>query len=167
MGLIRRAYDGVIFGLVWVGCAMLAAVSLLIVVDVVMRNLGQSPFAGTSALVEYAMLAATACGAPWLVRRGGHVAVDGLVKRLPPAAYGLMVRATTAFCAGVAGMLAWRAVVLALAAADRGQVDIRSVTLPGYLAYALLALGLGLCATEFLRLLFSGGPPKAQHGSAG
>ena len=149
-------YDLLIGALAVAGAAALGLSALLIVVDVMLRNLGLPPIQAASALVEYAMLAATVAGAPWLVRRGGHVAVDSFVAALPPRSHRWAVRGGLAFSLGVCAFLAWRAAALGLEAVARNDVDIRSIDVPGWVAYALLAVGLGLCATEFLRLLIVG-----------
>ena len=67
---------------------------------------------------------------------------------------------------GIDTFLGWRAAMLAADAISRGAVDIRSINIPGWVAYALLSAGLILCATEFLRLLIlRGGAVEAQHGN--
>ncbi|MEM7694086.1 MAG: TRAP transporter small permease [Pseudomonadota bacterium] len=132
--------------------AIIAGAAGLIIADVIGRNLGLFSIRATSALVEYALLAATMCGAPILVRRGGHVAVDSLIGALPPIARDLVRRAGFVLAAVVSGFLASRAAALSLEAAARGVTDIRSIDVPGWVATALLAGGLGLCAIEFARL---------------
>jgi TRAP-type C4-dicarboxylate transport system permease small subunit len=111
------------------------------------------------------MLTATACGAPWLVRRGGHIAIDSFVRQLPRRAHAVVSRLTIAFSAVVSGFLAWRAAALAAEVAARGDVDIRSIDVPAWVAPALLALALGLCAAEFVRLLVTGERPAGGHGA--
>jgi len=165
MRLLARLYDALVIGFALFGAGCLAVSTVLIIVDVVLRNLGMGTLQASSALVEYAMLAATAGGAPWLVRRRGHVAVDSLIDQLPRPVYRAIVAAGMALSAAVSGFLGWRAFMLALDAVERGAVDIRSINLPGWLAYALLSAGLILCATEFVRLLMRRDALEAQHGS--
>jgi len=166
MRALTRLYDTLIIGFAVFGAATLAASTILIVVDVGLRNLGLPPVRAASALVEYAMLAATAGGAPWLVRRKGHVAVDSLIDQFPPAFYRAFVVGGILLSIGVCAFLGWRAAMLAADAIARGSVDIRSINIPGWVAYALLSAGLILCATEFLRLLIlRGGAVEAQHGN--
>lgn len=162
---LTRLYDALVIGFAIFGAGCLAVSTVLIVVDVVLRNLGMGTVQASSALVEYAMLAATAGGSPWLVRRKGHVAVDSLIDQLPRPAYRAIVAGGTVLAAGVSGFLGWRAALLALDAIDRGAVDIRSINLPGWLAYALLSAGLLLCAAEFVRLLVKRDALAAQRGS--
>lgn len=160
-----RLYDLLILGFAGFGALSLAASAILIVADVVLRNLGLSPLQAASALVEYAMLAATAGGSPWLVRRKGHVAVDSLIDQLPRSAYRAIVVAGMVLSIFVCAFLGWRAAMLAADAIARGAVDMRSINVPGWIAYALLSAGLILCASEFLRLLIlRGGQVEAQHG---
>ena len=167
MTALIRTYDGFVLALAVAGAAALGLSALLIVVDVVLRNLGLPPIQAASALVEYAMLAATVGGAPWLVRRGGHVAVDSFVAALPPRTHRWVVRGGLVFSLGICAFLAWRAAVLALEAVALNDVDIRSIDVPGWVAYLLLAVGLGLCATEFLRLLIVGDGGRETRDVAG
>ncbi|WP_018701123.1 TRAP transporter small permease [Amorphus coralli] len=163
---LARAYDFLIIGFAVCGAAALAVSTVLIVVDVVLRNLGLPPVQAASALVEYAMLAATAAGSPWLVRRKGHVAVDSLIEQLPRPVYRAFVVGGMLLSIFVCTFLGWRAAMLAADAIARGATDIRSIDIPGWVAYALLSVGLVLCATEFLRLLIlRGGDVEAQHGN--
>lgn len=145
---------------------MIAGAASLIIADVFGRNLGLFSVQASSALVEYAMLASTMCGAPLLVRRGGHVAVDSLLRALPGGPRDLLRRAGFVACALIAGFLASRAAHLSLEAAERGVTDIRSIDIPGWLATALIAAGLGLTAIEFARLTLKKDLPEA-GGAAG
>lgn len=166
MRALIRLYDLLIIGFAVFGAATLAVSTVLIVADVLLRNLGFTPIQSASALVEYAMLAATAGGAPWLVRRKGHVAVDSLIDQFPPVVYRAFVVGGMLLSIFVCAFLGWRAAMLAADAIARGAVDIRSINIPGWVAYALLSAGLILCATEFLRLLIlRGSDVEAQHGS--
>ncbi|MDQ0315352.1 TRAP transporter small permease [Amorphus orientalis] len=166
MRALIRCYDALIIGFAVAGAATLAVSTALIVADVLLRNFGLQPLRFASALVEYAMLAATMGGAPWLVRRKGHVAVGSLIEQLPGPAYRTILVSGMILSLGVCAFLGWRAMLLAADAIDRGAVDIRSIDVPGWVAYALLSLGLILCATEFLRLLILGRTALGnQHGS--
>ena len=81
-----RLYDRLISGLATLAGLIIAAVCLLIIYDVIARNLGVQPPASTIALTEYAMLYFTMAAAPWLVRTKGHIVVEIVYQRTPPAA---------------------------------------------------------------------------------
>ena len=77
------------------------------------------------------------------------------------------MRGGLVFSLGICAFLAWRAAVLALEAVALNHLDIRSIDVPGWVAYLLLAVGLGLCATEFLRLLIVGDGGRETRDVAG
>ena len=151
-----RLYDHLVIALAVLAGASLAFITVAIVVDVVLRNLGFHPFRWTSAVVEYVLLFATMAGGPWLVRTGGHVAIDSFTKLMPQTLRDMLGRAVLAASALIVGFLAWRATLTGIEQIERHAYDVRSINIPGWVAYFFLAGGLALMATEFLRLLARG-----------
>ncbi|MBT4938081.1 MAG: TRAP transporter small permease [Rhodospirillaceae bacterium] len=71
-------------------CAVLAATMvcalvLIIVGDIVSRNLRIFSMPWSLDVAEYSLYLITFLGAPWVLREEGHIAVDILVERLSPA----------------------------------------------------------------------------------
>ncbi|WP_349368326.1 TRAP transporter small permease [Salinarimonas sp.] len=154
MRSLARLYDGLIRALAILAGASIGFMTVSVAADVILRNAGLRPFQWTSAVVEYLLLFCTMAGGPWLVRTGGHVAINSFADALPDAARVPLGRAVLAVCAAVLALLAWRAGLIAL---DRvGAVDMRSVNIPGWIAYAMLSGGFALMAIEFVRLLAVG-----------
>lgn len=154
--LLLRLYDRLIVALAVVAGVSYLLITFAIVVDVLMRNAGMRPFQAVSALVEYVLLFATMAAAPWLLRKGGHVAIQSLVETFPGGvrrglARGLMLATVVMFA-----FLAWRAVLGAMDEIRFGGVDMRSINIPAWVSYALLASGFALLAAETLRLLLRG-----------
>lgn len=156
MRLLTRSYDSLILGLAVAAGASLAFITLAIVGDVTIRNLGGRPFRWTSATVEYVMLFATMAGSPWLIRNGGHVAITTFVDRLPKQAGDALGRLVIVGCTGISALLSWRAFFVAHEQWASGALDMRSITLPGWLTYAMIGTGMALIAMELLRLLATG-----------
>lgn len=138
------------------GALALAAMVFAIVLDVLLRNIGMRPFQATSALIEYGMLYATMAGAPWLVRQHGHVAVTSFVDALPETLRAGIGRITLGISIAMLAVLAWRAGAIGWEKFTSGANDIRSIAIPSWILYAMLMVGFGLMATEFLRLLIKG-----------
>ncbi|QDL92652.1 TRAP transporter small permease [Paroceanicella profunda] len=151
-----QIYDRFTLALAAAAGLSLALSTLAIVVDVTLRNTGFRPFQFTSAVVEYVMLFVTVAAAPWLARIGAHVAINALVDRLPGGLQSLLGRAVIVLCVVVLEVLAWRAGALTIQEWGFGSVDIRSIAIPGWLAYALLCAGFGLMGLEFLVKLLRG-----------
>ncbi len=148
-----RIYDRLITGLATVAGLIIATVCLLIVYDVIARNLGWQPPASTVALTEYAMLYFTMAAAPYLVRTKGHIVVEILYQRISPAAKRRLDQFILILCMIVALIVAALALVLLIEALERGEIEVRSLDVPRWMLFAPLAAGFLLMATEFLRLL--------------
>ena len=135
---------------------MIAAVCLLIVYDVIARNLGLQPPASTVALTEYALLYFTMGAIPWLVRTRGHIVVEVLHGRLDGKARRLTDLFILLVCVLVSASVCVLSVLLMLEAIRFGEIEIRSLEMPRALLFAPLAIGFGLTTTEFLRIALLG-----------
>ncbi|MBO6814875.1 MAG: TRAP transporter small permease [Rhizobiaceae bacterium] len=151
---MSRIYDRLINGLAGSAAVALGLMVFGIVVDVVLRNTGYRPIQATSALIEYGMLYATMAGAPWLVREHGHVAIHSFVSAMPDRLSVVVKVLVLALSSLVVALLAWRSVVVALENVASNSADIRSIYIPGWVLFAMLAMGLGLMAIEFIRLVW-------------
>ncbi len=156
MKTIAQGYTRLIEGLAVLSGLIIAAVCLLIVWDVIARNLGMQPPASTVALTEYALLYFTMAAAPWLVRTRGHIIVEVLHVRLGPASRRVADKLILAICLLVSVVVCMLATILMVEAWQRGEVEIRSLNMPRWLLFWPLAVGFGLMATEFLRLAVRG-----------
>jgi TRAP-type C4-dicarboxylate transport system permease small subunit len=135
---------------------LIGAICLLIVYDVIARNLGWQPPDSTVALTEYALLYFTMAAAPWLVRRRGHIVVEVFHQQLPPRARRTLQTAIPLLCAMVSFVIATLAALLALEAFARGEVEIRSLDAPRWILFMPISIGFALMALEFIRLLMLG-----------
>jgi len=148
-----RLYDRLIVGLATIAGLIIAAVCLLIVYDVIVRNLGMQPPASTVALTEHAMLYFTMAAAPYLVRAKGHIVVEIVYQRISPVARHILDRFILVLCMFIALIISTLAWVLLVEALQRGEIEVRSLDAPRWVLFAPLAAGFALMATEFLRLL--------------
>lgn len=151
-----KIYDRFITGLAALGALSLAGLTCAIVLDVILRNTGHRPFQSTSALSEYAMMFSTMCAAPWLVREQGHVAISAFASKLPGAARRVAGVAIQAIAVVTLGVLGWRAGVQGWDRMLSGALDMRSISIPSWVLYAMLCGGFSLTAIEFLRQILRG-----------
>jgi len=154
--MLSRLYTRLIEGLAAIAGLIVAAICLLIVYDVIARNLGLQPPASTVALTEYALLYFTMAAAPWLVRTRGHIVVEILHSRLTSVARRFVDILILRICILTSTVIAVLATILAFEAFTRGEVEIRSLAMPRGWLFVPLAVGFGLMATEFQRLLNRG-----------
>jgi len=169
MKLLGRLYSGLIESLATLAGLIVAGVCLLIVYDVIARNLGLQPpdstvaiteYAqppdSTVAITEYALLYFTMAAAPWLVRTRGHIVVEALHSRLKGHTRITVDWLILVICFFTSALIACLAAMLAYEAWSRGEFEIRSLAMPRALLFAPLTVGFGLMATEFLRLGLKG-----------
>lgn len=151
-----RTHDALVTGLLAGAGLVIAAVTLLIAWDVIARNLGLQPPESTVALTEYALLYVALAAGPSLVRSRGHVTVDVLATRLPRSWHPALARIVLLASAATAAAIAVLATLLGLEAVARGELEIRSLDVPRVYLFVPLAVGCGLMAVEFVRLLARG-----------
>jgi len=84
MDRVSRSFARLLDVLMFLACALLLAMTLLIGADVGLRNVGLGGVAWSSEVCEYILYLVTLLSAPWLLRRGQHIRVDILLRALPP-----------------------------------------------------------------------------------
>jgi C4-dicarboxylate transporter DctQ subunit len=156
MKLLGRLYTGLIESLATLAGLIVAGVCLLIVYDVIARNLGLQPPDSTVAITEYALLYFTMAAAPWLVRTRGHIVVEALHSQLKGRTRITVDWLILVICFFTSALIACLAAMLAYEAWSRGEFEMRSLAMPRALLFAPLTIGFGLMATEFLRLGLKG-----------
>ena len=153
MQAVWRAYSVLITGLAVIAGAMMAVVTLGIVIDVLVRNFGFRPYPHTLALTEYSLLYMTMLGTPWLVRVKGHVHIELLVARLDGTARRIAHAFVCLVCIAVCAILAWYSLDAVLTSIARHETDIRSFDSPRWIFVACMPLGFTLMVIEFGRFL--------------
>jgi len=153
---VTKVYDWLVYSMAWLAGAVIVATFMAIIVDVVLRNAGLKTPAWTSAFSEYAMLIAAMAAAPLVIRERGHVWVEIIATVTGPRLQRILGLIAVLLCIAISLVMAWYATVMAFNASMRGEVDIRSVIMPRWFLYSVLAVGFILCATEFARFLVRG-----------
>ena len=148
------AYGRLLAALALVGCAILFAMMLVIVTDVLLRNLAivglPSGLAWSNEVSELMLYLITMCVAPWLLRQGQHIRVDIVLRAIPPA---------TAWCLEWVGDLiglaccivfAWIGTQAAWSSYASGAVNIKTLVTPEWWGLAPLPFVFVLLAIEML-----------------
>jgi len=139
--------------LVWVACALIPCIFIMIVIDVTIRTIGFTPPLFTSTVVEYALLYVAMCSAPWLVRQKGHVAIEALVAALPHTIREALAKVVYLVCAIVSMYFAYLSIELFVEAIENGNLDVRGVDMPYWAQFLPMPFGYGLVSLEFVMFL--------------
>jgi len=83
---LSDAYGALLSRLALLGCFVLMAMMMVIVIDVFLRNFPGSPqgIAWSNEVSELMLYLITMCVAPWLLRQGQHIRVDIVLRAIPP-----------------------------------------------------------------------------------
>ena len=146
-------YEQALFTLFALGALMLAAVTLLILYDVIARLTGLPAFPHTLAATEYGLYYLTLLGAPWLVRTKRHIYLHLLGAVAPAPWRALLARLCYLLCVIVCAVICWHAGQVTLETWLRGDMEVRSFDMPRWLIFAVMPLSFALLAVEFGRYL--------------
>ncbi len=150
---MKKAYDAVLYGMAWCAGVLIAAMMVVISVDVVVRNLGYQSSGHFFTFTEYALLLVPCLGAPWLVREKGHVYVEILLMHLDRRGRKRLQVAIGLICIAVCAVLAWHGFDLTLRDYAANEKDVRSLDMPRWMLVGFIPLSFAMMAVEFLRFL--------------
>jgi C4-dicarboxylate transporter, DctQ subunit len=142
-----------LFALARVAGAIVFAIFVLIVADVLMRTAGLQPWAYTTVLVEYGLMWFTMLAAPWLVRTKGHVYIDAVTQLAPPRMRRVLARLSHLISVATCGTFFVYALRRFLATFASGEIDSRGEDIAIWLLFLPMAVGFLLVTIEFGRYL--------------
>ena len=154
LSLVSRGYTGLLYGMAWLAGFLIAAMMVVITVDVVVRNLGYQSSAHFFTFTEYALLVVPCLGAPWLVREKGHIYVEILLMHLAPPARRRLMSAIGLACIAVCLVIAWYGLQVTLADFRQAERDVRSFDAPRWAVVMWIPISFLLMAIEFARFLW-------------
>jgi len=166
---LDRAYGWLIDALGMLGGCLFGAMALGIGADVLARSLTGRGIFWMIEVLEYGLLVATLCAAPWGLREGAHVTVELVQNAVGPRLRRTMRIASALLGAAIAAITfhyGWAATAVA---AGRGSMIFKSLVFPEWWLLAAVPVGMALLTIEFLRLaalLLAGREPRPPSGEA-
>ncbi|UWQ62195.1 TRAP transporter small permease subunit [Leisingera caerulea] len=154
MNRLDRSFGVLLTGLAVLSAAILAAITLVIPLNVLLRNLGLPVIYGALDAIEYGLMAAAFLGAPWVLRLDAHVQVDLITHGLPPRARRRVVLAACLLGAVTCAALGWAGWQALMQSYARGSMVRTAFTFPEWWTLTVLPLSMALCTLEFLRKIF-------------
>ncbi|MFZ0449562.1 MAG: TRAP transporter small permease [Desulfatiglandaceae bacterium] len=148
------------------GMALLAGfllffIALSMCLSIALRTLGLQVPLWSVQFNEYSLLWLTFLGGAWLLRKGGHVSLDILTRRLRGTGLKRLQVLHAVMGLVICGLLAWFSGAVTWDLFVRGVMDVRAVDVPQYLILSIVFLGFLLMAIEFLvRLIVAAKRPE-------
>src|SRR5258706_2650906 len=138
----------------YIAAFLMAAMVVIITVDVVLRNIGYQSSAHFFTFTEYALLVIPCMGAPWLAREKGHIYVEILLMALAPRLRAWMTVLVGLLCIGVCLVIAWYGFDITLRDFVQNEKDVRSLDMPRWMVVGWIPLSFLMMALEFARFLW-------------
>lgn len=159
--LLSRGLDRLEDGLAALVGVMLLALILVIVYDVVARQIGIDSAPWTVPLAEYYVVCLTFLPAAWILRQNGHVAVDFLDSRIGLRQGRLLRLATAGIALAACGIAGWYSLSLVLDDYQRAVVlNSGGLSVPRWLTRAAIPVGFFLLTAELARGLLRAVPRR-------
>ena len=154
MKTVARLHDGLVYGMAYVAGFLMAAMMVVITLDVILRNLGYQSSAHFFTFTEYALLIVPCLGAPWLAREKGHIYVEILLLSLRPRLRSAMTVLIGLLCITVCLVIAWYGFDVTLRDYLQNEKDVRSMDFPRWMVIGFIPLSFFMMAIEFARFLW-------------
>lgn len=130
----------------------LAALLLLVVYDVVARQVSWPSAPWTVPLAEYFVIYLTFLPAAWILRQNGHVAVEFVAGKLDAPRASALSLATLLISLVACATAAWYSAALVLDDLQRGiELTSGGLEVPRWAVRAAIPLGFGLLVVELCR----------------
>ena len=151
---LDKYYTWLLRGMMGAAALYMAAIMVSIVYFTTCRGLG-IPYSSYSFIfIEYGFIYVLMLGAPWLVRRRGHVFIEILTATLPDSFRPAYSRFVAALCVAICAVLAWYSGEVAWTDYFHNEIDVRgSIDTPRWIVTVSLPFGFALMAIEFARFV--------------
>lgn len=151
---LSNAYGRLLAALALVGCALLMAMMLIIVADVLLRNVAipglPRGLAWSNEISELMLYLITMTVAPWLLRQGQHIRVDIVLQAIPRQLAWRLEWVSDVIGLLCCCVIAWYGSQAAWSSYASGAVNIKTLVTPEWWALAPLPVVFVLLALEML-----------------
>ncbi len=156
----RLARFGTIFG----GFLIFAA-AVIVTLELILRNFFNVSMGGADEISSYLFAVAVAWALPHVMLSDGNVRIEALVNTIPLVVRAWILRLGTLVLVFFLGVLAWRAVEMALASLETSARAVTPLQTPLAIPQSLWALGLAVATLAGLLQVFRRVSDKLEEGS--
>src|SRR6266404_7804084 len=175
MQRFEAAYGRLLDALALIACALVLAMTLMICVDVLLRNVRIFPrlvgLEWSNEVSEAMLYLVTLLTAPWLLRRGQHIRVDIILRAVPPPVGWVFEWIVDTLALGCCALIAWYSARAAWASFAAGSLSIKTLITPEWWLLSVLPLAFTALTVEMLfrmrRLYFGPRTPRDDAVSTG
>lgn len=143
--------DHVIDFMAGVAGILLVVAVFTICIEIIMRYFFRKPQVWSEELCEYILFTLAFLGAPWLLKKGGHVSVDIITERLSPEVRGYLGLFACGIGVLISAVITWFSIVAAWDCYVTGVVVTKTLTVGKHYFLVFITLGYFFLLVEFGR----------------
>lgn len=147
---LRAAFDLLIRSCGFIACAGFAALTVLVALDILFRNLSIANWPWLNEITEYLLTLSTFFGAPWLLRRHGHVNVDVVLRLVPAPVASAFQRQSNLIGLAICGLLFYVSLQVILDTRAVGSLVFKNLVFPEWYLQIPMVCCFAICTLEFL-----------------
>jgi TRAP-type C4-dicarboxylate transport system permease small subunit len=167
--VLRRALDALYLVSGIAGAIALVGIGVLILVQVVLRQVG-GLLPGGDDMTAFTMAACATLPLAYAFRHGAHIRVDLVIGRVRGAARSVMEGVALGLAAMMALLFAWSSVDLVIDSVEFHEVAQGMLAIPLWLPQSCMAAGtvvFAIALLDDLAVLLAGGEPSYRRGGTG
>jgi TRAP-type C4-dicarboxylate transport system permease small subunit len=146
------AFDRLLDGCAWVGCALLGFQVVSVSVEVICRYFFDISFSVVTPLNEWSLVYLTFLGVAWLQREGGHTSDDSIVTLLPPWVDWVAQRFGWVLAIATCALLTWYGALVTWDNFSKDTYDFFKLRdVPIFYVYMIIPIGSLLWLIQLLR----------------
>lgn len=150
-GILDRVIDFMAF----IAGFLLAGAVLIVSLEICMRYFFRRPQIWTVEVCEYILFILAFLGAPWLLKKGGHVSVDIVVERLNAKARRYLNLVSCGIGVCISALITWVSALAAWGSYQGGVVVTKTLTIPKHYFLLFITLGYFFLILEFARQFYN------------
>lgn len=150
----KGIFDRIIDFMAFLAGILLVVAVLIVCWEIAMRYFVRQPLVWMVEVCEYILFSIAFLGAPWLLKKGGHVSVDVVTEHLGPKMQGVMRRIAMASGVIVSAIICWFSFATALECYRTGVLVTKTINVPKHYFLFLICLGYLCLLFEFVRQFF-------------
>ena len=151
----KGIFDRVIDFMAFLAGTLLVGAVLIISLEICMRYFFRRPQVWTVEVCEYILFMLAFLGAPWLLKKGGHVSVDVVVERMNTQARRYLNLVSCGIGVLISALITWFSIVAAWGSCQSHVVVTKTLTIPKHYFLLFITLGYFLLMFEFGRQFYN------------
>ena len=154
MHRFEAAYGRVLDALALAACALILGMTLMICVDVFLRNVriipGLAGLEWSNEISEAMLFLVTMLTAPWLLSRGQHIRVDIILRAVPPLVGWIFEWIVDLLAFGCCAVITFYSARAAWASYAAGSLSIKTLVTPEWWLLSVLPVAFTLLTLEMV-----------------